>query len=190
MGYVIIGICLFLIIAFAVVYYLSCLKNVTEEDHEDNLCVSSDAFENGGTIPIRYTGRGEDKSPSLKLGTIMNGAKSIAVIMDDPDTPIGTFTHWVIWNIPSTVNDIPEGISREKTLSSLGNACQSKNGYLTTGYRGPKPPRGIGTHTYRLKVYVLDTELKLRSNAGKKLLLRAMKGHIIQYGILTGRFGN
>jgi hypothetical protein len=161
-----------------------------EDDHEVNLCVSSDVFENGGIIPKRYTGRGEDISPPLKLGPVMAEAKSIAVIMDDPDTPIGTFTHWVIWNIPANTGFIPEGIPKEKTVSSLGNACQGRNGYSTAGYRGPKPPRGLGTHTYRFKVYVLDTELALRSGAGKRQLLRAMKGHVIQHGILTGRFGS
>lgn len=184
------GMLLLFIIIFAVFYYFKYLRKYIEYDLDENLDVSSDAFGNGDTLPVRHTGRGEDISPSLKLGTVKADAKSIAVIMDDPDTPIGTFTHWVVWNIPANVSFIPEGIQKEKTISSLGNACHGKNGYLTTGYRGPKPPRGIGVHTYRFKVYVLDTELKLKSSTGKNRLLIAMKGHVIQYGVLTGRFGS
>lgn len=187
MGKVIFGVCLFIIMT-AVIVYFSCLRKEKEDDPEVNLSVSSDAFENGGIIPKRYTGRGEDISPSLKFGSVRAEANSIAIIMDDPDTPIGTFTHWVVWNIPAHICFIPEGLPKEKTISLLGNACQGKNGFFFTGYMGPKPPEGFGSHTYRFKVYVLDTKLALSGNTGKKRLLRAMKGHIIQYGILTGRF--
>jgi Raf kinase inhibitor-like YbhB/YbcL family protein len=188
MKYISIGICLFIVVVVAMIYFFSYIK--IEQDYEPkvNLKVSSDAFENDGIIPKRYTGRGEDISPSLKFETILPEAKTIAIIVDDPDTPIGTFTHWVVWNIPSNVSIISEGIQKGKILSSIGNARQGKNGYLINGYRGPKPPNVTGTHTYRFKVYVLNTELTLKSNAGKKQLLRAMKGNVIQYGILTGRF--
>lgn len=187
MIYILCGISIFTVLSLTILYYFSFAR--VEYDYEINLNVSSDSFENYGFIPERYTGRGEDISPSLKIDKVIAEAKSIAIIMDDPDTPIGTFTHWVVWNIPANISYIPEGLPKEKSIALLGDACQGKNGYLTTGYRGPKPPRGTGAHLYRFKVYVLDTELKLKSSAGKNQLQRAMDGHVLQYGILTGRFG-
>lgn len=180
-------VCLVLAASAAIIY--THYNGGNEKEPEINLSVSSDAFENVGTIPIRYTGNGDNVSPSLKFGPIASGAKTIAIIMDDPDTPMGTFTHWVVWNIPADRSVIPENIPDGATVASLGNANQGRNGYLVNGYRGPKPPKGTGIHAYRFKVYVLDTKLTLSNNAGKKDLLNAMKGHILQYGKLVGKSG-
>lgn len=158
-----------------------------EYDLPVNLKVTSTAFENHGDIPIKYTGKGEDISPSLKLDTIAADAKTIAITMDDLDHPLGTFNHWVIWNIPSSFDNIPEGIPKEEVVNSLGEAIQGKSAYGGKHwYRGPLPPFGI--HKYIFKVYVLDTTLELENDAGKSELLKAMKEHILQYGTLTGKF--
>lgn len=150
----------------------------------ENLNVTSNAFTNGGTIPVKYTGKGEDISPDLELSALAPGAKSIAIIMDDLDFPMGVFNHWVIWNIPP-MTQIPEAIPKGATVSALGGAIQGK-GYGVNQYKGPNPP--FGTHRYKFKVYVLDTMINLDSNAGKKDLLNKMDGHILQYGSITGKF--
>lgn len=157
---------------------------------EENLIITSEAFEEGGIIPVKYTGRGEDISPQLKLNRINSGAKTIAIIMDDLDHPIGVYNHWVIWNIPTSFDIIPEDIPRKEFLPSLGNAVQGKSGYGGKHYyRGPKPPFNL-SHKYVFKVYVLDTILHLGKDTNKEKLQKAMRGHILQYGTLSGKFGS
>lgn len=157
-------------------------------DPENSLKITSDAFEEGGMIPVKYTGKGEDISPSLNWGKLDPKAKTVAIILDDLDTPMGVFNHWVIWNIPASLSGIPEGVPKEEVVKSLGNAVQGKSGYGGKHYyRGPLPP--FGTHRYVFKVYVLDTVLDLDKDTGKEGLQKAMKGHILQYGTLMGKFG-
>lgn len=152
--------------------------------YEKNLTVTSPAFEEGGTIPVRYTGDGEDVSPALTLSELSLDAKSIALVMDDLDFPLRTYNHWVIWNLP-VQEAIPEAIEHGERVESLGGAVQGI-GYGRHKYRGPKPP--FGTHRYVYRVFVLDTTLDLSANAGKKDLLKAMEGHVLQYGDLTGQY--
>jgi Raf kinase inhibitor-like YbhB/YbcL family protein len=155
---------------------------------EENLTVTSQAFENDGIIPVKYTGKGEDVSPDLELSALSPDAKSIAIIMDDLDFPLGVFNHWVIWNIPADFSSIPEGISKREIVPELGNAVQGKSEYGGKHYyRGPLPP--FGTHRYVFNVYVLDSVLNLETDAGRDKLMKAMEGHILQYGTITGRFG-
>jgi len=151
----------------------------------EELTITSDAFTDGGKIPVKYTGKGEDISPGFKLSSISESAKSIAIIMDDIDLPMmGTLTHWVVWNLP--VQDfIPENIPYTEMVPSLGNAVQGV-GYGKNRYRGPNPP--AGTHRYRFTIYILDKRLDLLGKNGKEQLLQTMKGHILQQGSITGRF--
>ncbi|NLV35208.1 MAG: YbhB/YbcL family Raf kinase inhibitor-like protein, partial [Clostridiaceae bacterium] len=143
----------------------------------ENLKVESDAFENGGNIPVKHTGKGEDVSPSLMLDGICQDAVSMVVIMDDLDFPLGTYNHWVMWNIPASFSVIPEAVPKQTVVSSLGNAVQGKSNYGGKHYyRGPLPP--FGSHTYVFKVFVLDTMLELDSEAGKSQVMKAMDGHI------------
>jgi hypothetical protein len=154
----------------------------------ENLEVTSSAFEDKGSIPRRYTGRGEDVSPPLQLHSIDPEAETIAVIMDDVDHPLGVYNHWLIWNIPVDSTRIPEAIPRKTVVPSLENAVQGRSHYGGKHYyRGPKPP--FGTHKYVFKVYVLDTALELNPEANKRQLQKAMNGHILQFGTLTGNFG-
>ena len=147
----------------------------------------SSVFGNGEFIPSKYTCEGQDISPPLKLEGISGNARSIAIIVDDPDAPIGTFVHWVAWNIPP-VGEIPEGIPKSGNISSPLKMVQGRNDFGRIGYNGPCPPRGHGVHHYHFKVYVLDTELNLRPGASKRDLERAMEGHIIQKGELIGLY--
>ncbi len=152
---------------------------------EPALTVTSPAFENSGIIPVRYTGRGADVSPELHLANIDPRAKSLAIIMDDLDHLIPAYNHWVIWNLP-VLDIIPEHIPFGAQVENPGGAVQGR-GYGKHRYRGPKPPFNW-SHRYRFAVYVLDAVLDLPAVSRKRHLLKAMEEHIIQKGILEGRY--
>lgn len=156
----------------------------------EKLIIKCNAFEHNGLMPKKYTGRGEDISPEIALIGILPNARSIAAVMDDLDVPfIGTYNHWLIWNIP--VQDIiPENIPHGITVESLGGAVQGV-GYGKHGYRGPKPPAFIKKpHRYQFHAYILDCQIELDSNARKKDFMQSIDGHIIQYGSIIGIYKN
>jgi Raf kinase inhibitor-like YbhB/YbcL family protein len=146
--------------------------------------LTSSAFSDGAMIPVRYTCTGDDFSPPLAWSDIPLGAKSLALIADDPDAPVGTWVHWVAFNLPVTAAGLPQGIKDEKQLT--GGGTQGTNSWRRIGYGGPCPPSG--THRYFFKLYVLDTTLSLGNNATAKDLQAAMKGHILAETQLMGRF--
>ena len=143
-----------------------------------NLQVKSPAFQEGGMIPGTYTCNGSDISPPLSWSGVPAGAKSIALIMDDPDAPRGTWVHWVLFNIPPDTTGLGE--------STDGGAQQGHNSWRRTGYGGPCPPGG--THRYYFKVYALDILLTPKTGVTKDQLLRAMDGHVLAEGQLMGRY--
>ncbi len=147
--------------------------------------VTSPAFEDGGLIPRKYTCDGEDISPPIRWRGIPPGTASIALISDDPDAPVGTWVHWVIFNIPPNTEGLEEGIPPEGVLSN--GARQGLNDFRRIGYGGPCPPRGV--HRYYFKVYALDKVLDLGPGITKERLLEAMEGHILDRGELMGRYG-
>lgn len=173
-----------LITAFVVV------NRVVNRDYispSKNIDITTKAFVDGGMMPTKYTGLGEDLSPPLELGKVAKDAKTIAIIMDDLDHPLGMYNHWVIWNIPSEFTKIPEGITKGTVVKELGGAIQGKSAYGGKHYyRGPLPP--FGTHRYIFKVYILDTEINLKFDASKVDLQKAIDGHILQFGTITGKF--
>jgi len=138
-----------------------------------------------GAFPDRFTCSGEDISPRL----IIKGAKglSMAIILDDPDAPMGIYTHWVIWNLP-IVETIPENVPKAGKLEEPLKAVQGRNTSGELGYMGPCPPRGK-PHRYYFKVYVLDKMLSLAPGASKKELEKAMEGHVLQYGEAMATYG-
>ena len=145
----------------------------------ETLNISSPAFGQGEAIPARYTCDGNDTSPALVIGKVPPAAKTMALIMDDPDAPVGTWVHWVVWNIPAQTRDIPEsGLPPQ--------AVQGKNSWPRTGYGGPCPPSG--THRYFFKVYALDSTLHLGAATTKADLEGAMEGHILAKGELMGTY--
>jgi Raf kinase inhibitor-like YbhB/YbcL family protein len=151
-----------------------------------NTLIVTSVFVDGGKIPIEYTGHGKDISPKLFLSEVSDKAKTLAVIMDDINHPIfKVYNHWTIWNLPVT-QEIPEGIPHGEILSDFGGAVQGI-GYGRHRYRGPKPPFGA-THKYHYHVYALDRRLDLKPKSKKADLLRAMNGHILQHGCLTGAY--
>ncbi|HYV93594.1 MAG TPA: YbhB/YbcL family Raf kinase inhibitor-like protein [Chitinophagales bacterium] len=141
-----------------------------------SLTVSSTAFQNNGMIPSKFTCDGANINPPLKIAGLPADAKSMAIILDDPDAPNGTFVHWVIWNIK------PMDMIAENSAPGV----QGKNGTGKMGYFGPCPP--TGTHHYHFKVYALDATLDLQEGADKKALETAMSTHIVGYGELIGTY--
>ena len=148
--------------------------------------IESSAFEEGGIIPSKHTCDGENVSPALSWSGVPEGTKSLALICDDPDAPVGTWVHWVIYGIPAETTGLPEAVPAEKTV--LECAKQGITDFKRIGYRGPCPPGGA-PHRYFFKLYALDTELELDSGAAKKQLLTAMEGHILAQGQLMGKYG-
>ena len=148
------------------------------------MTITSSVFEEGGMIPVKYSCDGDDISPPLSCSDAPETTKSFALISDDPDAPVGTWVHWVIYNIPGSSSGLNEGIPADKTLSD--GSIQGSNSWKKIGYGGPCPPGG--THRYYFKLYALDTELDLGPGASKKELERAMKGHVVTEDQLMGRF--
>lgn len=142
------------------------------------------AFENGGMIPAKYTCDGADVSPPLEWSPGPGGTKSYALICDDPNAPAGTWVHWVIFNIPAGITELPEEVPLDRKLPS--GAMQGINDFRRLGYGGPCPPGG--THRYFFRIYALDTTLPLGPGATKEQVLRAMKGHVLAEGQLMGKY--
>jgi Raf kinase inhibitor-like YbhB/YbcL family protein/uncharacterized protein (TIGR00297 family) len=147
--------------------------------------LSSPAFEQGQSIPSRFTCEGQNASPALEWSGVPAGAKSLALIMDDPDAPMGTFVHWVIYNLPATLESLPEGVALDEQVNGIGT--QGKNSAGRTGYTGPCPPPGK-IHHYYFKVYALDQATSLAPGLGKVQLLSLIEGHILAQGQVMGTY--
>ncbi|MDI6741896.1 MAG: YbhB/YbcL family Raf kinase inhibitor-like protein, partial [Smithella sp.] len=145
--------------------------------------IQSSSFKHEAMIPAKYTCDGQNISPPLSWSSAPEETKSFALICDDPDAPVGLWVHWVLFNIPATVNSLPEKVSRQEEIAGL-----RKNGKNTSGrfgYDGPCPPSG--THRYYFKLYALDTVLDHQLGLTKDELLKAMKGRILAEAQLMGR---
>jgi len=140
------------------------------------LAVTSPVFVDGGRIPLKYTCDGDNVNPPLNIKGIPEGTKSLVLIVDDPDAPMGTWVHWVVWNIP------PKEEIRENSVPGT----EGMNDFRKRSYGGPCPPSG--THRYFFRVYALDTKLDLAPSSRKKDVEGAMKGHIIAEGQLVGLY--
>lgn len=146
--------------------------------------VSSSAFEESGMIPAKYTCDGVNVSPPLTWESVPQETRSIALISDDPDAPVGTWVHWVMFNLPGDTKELQENIPTTETLTN--GAVQGTTDFGRVGYGGPCPPSG--THRYYFKIYALDTKLNLTSSATKADLVSAMEGHILAEGRLMGKY--
>jgi Raf kinase inhibitor-like YbhB/YbcL family protein len=139
--------------------------------------IKSSAFEHQGSIPAKYTCEGDDISPPLTFSGIPAEAESLVLILDDPDAPMGTFDHWLVWNLPPKQHHLSEGA---KNLPVLG-----RNDFEELRYRGPCPPPGK-PHRYFFKLYALDIQLDLPEGSSKDEVEEAMKGHILDKAELIG----
>ena len=147
--------------------------------------ITSTAFADGQPIPDKYTSHGDDVSPPLQWTGAPPSTKSFALICEDPDAPMGTWTHWVIFNIPATANGLPENMA--KTGSLPDGSKQGKNSFGNIGYNGPAPPSGQ-KHRYIFAVYALDTTLTLDADASKDDLAKALNTHAVTGGQLMGTY--
>jgi Raf kinase inhibitor-like YbhB/YbcL family protein len=150
------------------------------------MTLSSSGFSNGGDIPKIFTCDGADVSPALSWSAAPPGTRGFALIADDPDAPVGNWTHWVLYDLPSTTTSLPQNISKVDEPPSGGR--QGRNDFRKIGYGGPCPPPGK-PHRYFFKLYALDRELNLKAGAGKKEVEQAMQGHILAQTELMGRYG-
>lgn len=142
----------------------------------------SSEFANGATIPRSHTCDGDDSSPALEWSGVPEAAGSLAVIMEDPDAPGGTFTHWVLYDLPPDTSSLPAGGPLPR------GAKEGRNDFERSGYGGPCPPPGK-PHHYTLRLYALDAPVQVAGDAGRAELLAAMQGHVVDQGELTGTFG-
>jgi len=140
--------------------------------------LTSSAFAHGGQIPAIHTCDGANTSLPLAMAGVPQGTKSLALVMDDPDAPRGTFDHWIVWNIPPETTQVPAGEEPQ--------GVPGRNGFGETGYRGPCPPSG--THRYGFKLYALDATLDLPQGSSKRALEKAMEGHILAQALLEGKY--
>jgi Raf kinase inhibitor-like YbhB/YbcL family protein len=148
--------------------------------------ITSPMFSSGAEVPKRNTCDGENFSPQLSWDASPAGTRSLAVIADDPDAPRGTFTHWVLYNLPAAAPGLPEHVAPQATLPD--GSAQGRNDFGRIGYGGPCPPPGR-PHRYFFRVFALDTRLDLKPGATREELERAMQGHVLAQGELMGRYG-
>ena len=140
--------------------------------------ITSSAFQQGGNIPSKFTCDGANTSPALQISGILAEAKTLVLIVDDPDAPSGLFTHWMAWNISPQTSTVAEG--------STPKGVHGTNDFGKSGYGGPCPPSGM--HRYYFKIFALDRELDLPAGAKRGQLDAAMKGHVVAQGELMGRY--
>ena len=138
--------------------------------------VTSPVFKHNGNIPSKYTCDGENVNPPLNIKGIPEGTKSLVLVVDDPDAPMGMWDHWVVWNIPP----------KEKIEENTVPGTEGINDFRKHSYGGPCPPSG--THRYFFKVYALDTMLALSPNSRKKDVEKAMTGHMLAKGEIIGLY--
>lgn len=147
--------------------------------------LKSNAFTAEGNIPARFTCEGANISPDLSWSGAPEGTKTLALVLHDPDAPrSGGYTHWVVFNIPATVNHVPENTPKIANLP--GGGVQGMNDAGDTGYTGPCPPSG--THRYYFHLYAVDRELQLDSGATKERLEDAIRGHILGQAEFMGKY--
>lgn len=154
-------------------------KTTLTINQQTTMKLTSPQFQHNTNIPAKYTCDGEDINPPLKISEVPEEAKSLVLIVDDPDAPMGTWVHWIVFNIPPTTLEIAEN-------SVPDNATEGITSFKNIGYGGPCPPSG--THRYFFKLYALDTTLDLTPAADKKKLEHAMQGHILAQAELIGLY--
>ncbi len=149
-----------------------------------SLSLASTEFHNGQPIPAKFTCDGDNVSVPLQWADPPANTRSFALIVDDPDAPSGTYTHWVLYNVPADVHSLSEGVSTDATLPD--GSMNGVNSARKSGYTGPCPPSG--THHYHFKLYALDAPLSLKPGATKDQLATAMQGHILAQSEMVGTY--
>jgi len=146
-----------------------------------SISITSPSFQAGGDIPTKFTCNGTNVSPELQISNVPNEAKSVVLIVDDPDAPRGLFTHWIVWNIDPKTTRVAEN-------SAPTAGVQGINDFGKRNYGGPCPPSGM--HRYFFKIFALDIKLELKPSARRAELDAAMRGHVLAEGELMGRYSH
>jgi len=146
--------------------------------------IKSPAFEDKGAIPTKYACDGDGISPPLQWSGVPDNAVTLTLIVDDPDAPRGTFTHWLVHDLPATATGLPEGIPKRQALE--GGGLQGANSTGSIGYAPVCPPRG--THRFMFRLYALDADLGLDPGVNEEQLLDTMRGHILDEAQLMGTY--
>jgi Raf kinase inhibitor-like YbhB/YbcL family protein len=178
-----------LLAALVLAVALSGTRRVSASEEKSNMTtfkLTSPSFKNNDPIPTKYTCDGQDSSPPLHWEGAPEGTKRFALIVDDPDAPVGTFTHWLLYGVPANKTELPENVSHTDRVAALDDAKQGMNDYGKIGYGGPCPPHGHGVHHYRFKLFALDAELQVPPRETCLKLNDAMKGHILAQTELVG----
>ena len=165
-------------ISFALAILVAAILNINAAA---SVSIATPAFQAGGDIPAKFTCNGANVNPELKINGVPNEAKSLVLIVDDPDAPHGLFTHWIVWNIDPKTTDIGEN-------SVPVGGVQGTNDFGKRNYSGPCPPSG--THRYFFKIFALDSKLDLKPSAGRAELDGAMKDHVLTKAELIGRYSH
>ncbi|HKW26119.1 MAG TPA: YbhB/YbcL family Raf kinase inhibitor-like protein [Terriglobales bacterium] len=155
--------------------------------HTMSFVLETKAFPKDGEIPAKYTCGGDDLSPALSWRGAPQDTKSFALIVDDPDAPSGTFTHWIVYDLPPATHQLPESVSKTEDLSGRGR--QGRNDFHRVGYGGPCPPPGKA-HRYFFKLYALNAALNLPAGASRKDVEGAMRGRVLAQAELMGKFAH
>ncbi|WP_276301598.1 YbhB/YbcL family Raf kinase inhibitor-like protein [Halorussus lipolyticus] len=158
----------------------------TTEDGEFTL--STDEWENGESIPTRFTCEGENVSPRFSISNPPEDTEAFALVMDDPDAPNPPFVHWLVWNIPADAGEIPESVPTSETVGALGDAVQGANGTGELGYVGPCPPEGDPQHTYLFSLYALESSLDLGPGAEYRQVVNAVMRNAIGRSRYVGQY--
>lgn len=158
---------------------------VAESKNEASMELKSSAFQAGGDIPRKHTCDANDVSPQLSWNNAPVGTKAFALIADDPDAPVGTWVHWVIYDLPADAKELAEAVPTTEVLPN--GAKQGTNDFRKVGYGGPCPPAGR-PHRYFFKLYALDAATGLKPRASKQQLLKAIKNHVLGEAEIMGRY--
>ena len=160
----------------------------TDLTSDPSLTLRSPSFEEGGVILAKHSVDGEDVSPPLQWAGAVEAALSFALVVEDPDAPTpNPFVHWLLYNIPSEIRELPQGL-RDPLPGLLKEAAQGKNSNLKTGWTGMAPPKGDTPHRYFFQLFALDRRLPLEPGAGRAALFEAMAGHVVARGRIVGTY--
>ena len=182
------GVLVIVIFGLTIYAFFSMSSTKSVQRKEVRQMTISSAFKDGDFIPKKYACEGQDINPEIVVSNVPEGAKTIAIICEDPDAPIGTFVHWILWNVPvngSSVK-IPEGIRKVEKLPD--GTMQGYNDFGKIGYNGPCPPKGHGVHHYHFKVYAVNNVLELKGKITKKELEKALSGKILAQAEIIGLY--
>ena len=165
----------------AIWFALAIFVGIFNMNGASSISITSPSFQAGGDIPTKFTCNGTNVSPELQISSVPNEAKSVVLIVDDPDAPRGLFTHWIVWNIDPKTTRVADN-------SAPTAAVQGTNDFGKRNYGGPCPPSGM--HRYFFKIFALDTKLELKPGARRVEIDAAMRGHVLAQGELMARYSH